>query len=85
MSTFEKLAIPFIEGDVRNTDFSPAAGFIDSYTFDPDRPSGEKELFLVYDDRIRNDSVTERAIHLDESRSLKRKYVKMVKGIPYYT
>lgn len=84
MSTFEKLMIPFIEGNVNNTDFSPAAGFIDSYTFDPDKPSGEKELFLVYDDRLRNNSVTERAVHLDKSRSLKRKYVKMVNGIPYY-
>ena len=84
MSIFEKLTIPFIEGEVNSLDFTPAAGFIDSYTSDPDRPSGENELFLVYNDRIRNDSVTQRAIHLDSSRSLKRKYVKLVKGVPYY-
>lgn len=84
MSTFEKLIIPFIDGNVNSMDFTAAAGFIDSYTFDPDRPSGDANLYLVYDDRIRNDYVTNRAIHLDSSRSLKYKYVKLVKGVPYY-
>lgn len=84
MSTFEKLTIPFIDGNINSMDFTAAAGFIDSYTFDPDRPSGDANLYLVYDDRIRNDYVTNRAIHLDSSRSLKYKYVKLVKGVPYY-
>jgi hypothetical protein len=84
MSKFEKLAIPFIQGNIKSSDFLPNTGFIDSYTFDPDKPSGEKELFLVYDDRVRNDYVTKRAYDLDSSRSLKRKYVKIVKGVPYY-
>ena len=84
MSTFEKLTIPFIDGEVNSMDFTAAAGFIDSYTFDPDRPSGDMVLYLVYDDRIRNDHVTSRAVHLDSSRSLKYKYVKLVKGVPYY-
>lgn len=84
MSKFEKLTIPFIQGKINSSDFLPVTGFIDSYTFDPDKPTGDKELFLVYDDRVRNDSVTLRASHLDGSRSLKRKYVKIVNGIPYY-
>ena len=84
MSTFERLTIPFIDGGVNSIDFTAAAGFIDSYTFDPDKPTGDMELYLVYDDRIRNDHVTNRAVHLDSSRSLKRKYVKLVKGVPYY-
>ena len=84
MSIFEKLTIPFIDGGVNSIDFTAAAGFIDSYTFDPDKPTGDMELYLVYDDRIRNDHVTNRAVHLDSSRSLKRKYVKLVKGVPYY-
>jgi hypothetical protein len=84
MSTFEKLTIPFIDGAVNSMDFTAAAGFIDSYTFDPDRPSGDMVLYLVYDDRVRNDYVTNRAVHLDSSRSLKYKYVKLVKGVPYY-
>jgi hypothetical protein len=84
MSTFEKLVIPFIEGDISTIDMSLASGFIDSYTSDPDRPSGDKEIFLVYDDRIRNEHVTKRAVSFDKSRSLKRKYVKVVNNIPYY-
>ena len=84
MSTFEKLTIPFIDGEVNSMDFTAAAGFIDSYTFDPDKPSGDANLYLVYDDRIRNNYVTNRAIHLDSSSSLKYKYVKLVKGVPYY-
>lgn len=84
MSTFEKLTIPFIDGKVSSIDFTAAAGFIDSYTFDPDRPSGDMLLYLVYDDRIRNEHVTNRAVHLDSSRSLKHKYVKLVKCVPYY-
>lgn len=84
MSTFEKLVIPFIDGDISTIDMSPASGFIDSYTSDPDKPSGDKEIFLVYDDRIRNDYVTKRAICFDKSKSLKRKYVKVVNNIPYY-
>ena len=39
-------------------DLTESSGFIDSYTSDPDRPSGEKEIFLVYDDRVRNEHVT---------------------------
>ena len=84
MSTFEKIVIPFIDGDITTMDFTAAAGFIDSYTSDPDRPNGEKEIYLVYDDRLRNDYVTSRAVRFDKSRSLKRKYVKTVHNKPYY-
>lgn len=84
MSTFEKLNIPFFEGDIQSIDFTAAAGFVDSYTSDPDRPSGDNDIFLVYDDRLRNDYVTNRAVRFDKSRSLKRKYVKVVNNIPYY-
>lgn len=84
MSRLEKMIIPLLESEATSIDFTPAAGFIDSYTSDPDNPSGEKELFLVYDDRVRNESVTQRAIHLDSSRALKRKYVKLINNIPYY-
>lgn len=84
MSRLEKLIIPLLDSNITSMDVTSAAGFIDSYTFDPDRPSGEKEIFLVYDDRVRNDTVTQRAIRLDSSKSLKRKYVKLVNNIPYY-
>lgn len=65
-------------------DLTSAAGFIDSYTYDPDKPSGEKVLFLVYDDRVRNDYVTQRAKRFDSSSTLKRKYIKLVNHVPYY-
>lgn len=84
MSTFEKIVIPFIDGEITSMDLTKSSGFIDSYTSDPDKPSGEKEIFLVFDDRIRNEHVTKRAVHLDKSRSLKRKYVKLVDHVPYY-
>lgn len=73
-----------MDGNITSIDMTAAAGFIDSYTSDPDKPSGENEIFLVYDDRIRNDYVTSRATRFDKSRSLKRKYVKLVDHIPYY-
>ena len=84
MSKLEKIIIPLSGIGLTNIDLTPAAGFIDSYTVDPDHPSGEKELFLVYDDRVRNDYVTKRAVHLDSSKYLKRKYVKLVDHVPYY-
>ena len=84
MSKLEKIIIPLSGIGLTNIDLTPAAGFIDSYTVDPDNPSGEKELFLVYDDRVRNDYVTKRAVHLDSSKYLKRKYIKLVDHIPYY-
>lgn len=55
MSTFEKTIIPMIDENIKLIDLTSAAGFIDSFTLDPDNPSGEKELFLVYDDSKRND------------------------------
>jgi hypothetical protein len=84
MSRLEKLIIPLLDGNITPMDLTAAAGFIDSYTYDPDRPSGEKVLFLVYDDRIRNDYVTDRARRFDSMSILKRKYVKIVDHIPYY-
>ena len=84
MSKLEKIIIPMVDGKIEPIDLTSAAGFIDSYTVDPDKPSGEKELFLVYDDRIRNDYVTKRAVRFDSSKALKRKYIKLVNHVPYY-
>ena len=84
MSKFEKILIPLIDNKIQTIDLTTASGFIDSYTSDPDHPNGDKELYLVYDDRIRNKYVTDRCMRFDSSRMLKRKYVKIVKNIPYY-
>lgn len=84
MSTFEKIIIPLVDDCIQPIDLTKAAGFIDSYTSDPDNPNGEKELYLAYDDTIRNNYVTDRCVRFDKSRMLKRKYVKIVNNIPYY-
>jgi len=84
MSTFEKIVIPFMDCSMTTIDFTAAAGFIDSYTSDPDKPDGENNIYLVYDDTIRNDYVTSRVNRFNKSKLLKRKYVKMVNNTPYY-
>lgn len=84
MSRFEKIIVPLIDDCIRSIDLTDAAGFIDSYTYDPDNPSGEKEFFLVYDDSKRNDFTRDRAIRFEMSRNIKKKYVKYVNGTPYF-
>lgn len=83
MSKFEKTIIPLIDEEIKTIDLTSAAGFIDSYTYDPDRPSGEKELYLAYDDSKRNDYTIDRARRFAMSKNLKRTYVKYVNNTPY--
>ena len=84
MTDFEKIIIPLVDDNIKSIDLTSVAGFIDSFTSDPDNPSGEKELFLVYNDRIRNNYTIDRARRFENSPYIKRKYVKYVNGIPYY-
>lgn len=84
MSKFEKAIIPLIDDCIRPIDLSSSAGFIDSFTIDPDNPSGNIELFLVYDDRKRGAEVTSRMQRFEKSRNVKRTYVKYVNNTPYY-
>lgn len=83
MSKFEKIIIPLVDDCFKMIDFTDVAGFIDSYTYDPDKPSGQCELFLVYDDSKRNDYVSDRAIRFESSKYLKRMYIKRVNNKPY--
>lgn len=83
MSVFEKTIIPLIDENIRTIDLTSAAGFVDSFTLDPDKPSGEKELFLVYDDSKRNDFTKDRAIRFSKSMRIKRTYIKYVNTKPY--
>lgn len=83
MSAFEKITIPLIDENIKTIDLTSAAGFIDSFTLDPDKPSGEKELFLVYDDSKRNDFTIDRARRFDKSMRIKRAYIKYVNNKPY--
>lgn len=84
MSKFEKIIIPLVDENIRSIDLTDAAGFVDSYTYDPDNPSGEKELFLVYDDSKRNSYTQDRAIRFEKSKHIRRRYIKYVNGVPYY-
>lgn len=84
MSTFEKTIIPLIDNNILSIDLTPAAGFIDSYTIDPDKPGDSGELFLVYDDTKRNDFVSDRMRRFEKSPYIKRTYVKYVNNVPYY-
>lgn len=84
MTKFEKTIIPLVSNDIRPADLTGNAGFIDSFISDPDRPSGEKELFLVYNDNYRSEYTQDRARRFAFSKDVKRTYIKYVNGIPYY-
>ena len=83
MTIFEKIIIPLVDECIMSIDLTDAAGFIDSYTEDPDKPSGEKELFLVYDDSKRNNFTEDRARRFAKSPMVKKTYIKYVNGVPY--
>lgn len=83
MSTFEKIIIPLLDINVKTIDFTSLTGFVDSFTLDPDRPSGEKEFFLVFDDSVRNEYVEDLKRRLDFSTKIKRSYIKYVNTKPY--
>lgn len=84
MTTFEKILIPLIEDNIKKIDLTSAAGFIDSYTADPDKGYCDDSVFLVYDDTVRNDFVADRARRLAVSFNVKRTYVKYVNGKPLF-
>lgn len=83
MSIFEKIIIPLLSNDFKTTDFTDSCGFIDCYTFDPDKPTASNEFFIAYDDKVRNEFSIERARRFDKSPLLKRTYIKYVNGDPY--
>lgn len=84
MSKFEKIIIPLIDKCILPIDLTKLAGFIGSYTYDPDKPSGDKEFFLMYDDSIRNKYTIDRARRFELSKMVKRKYIKYIDGKPCY-
>ena len=82
MSTFEKIIVPLMSDDFKTTDFTKECGFVDCYTYDPDKPTASNEFFIVYDDKIRNKRSIERARRFDKCPLLKRTYIKYVDGNP---
>lgn len=83
MSRFEKIIIPFVDNTIKPEDFTKDAGFIDVYTSDPDKPSGDKEIFIVYDDRVRTKQSIDRARRFWYGGCVKRRYIKYVDSVPY--
>ena len=68
--------------DFKTTDFTKECGFVDCYTYDPDKPTASNEFFIVYDDKIRSKLSIERARRFDKCPLLKRTYIKYVDGNP---
>jgi hypothetical protein len=83
MTDFEKIATSLLTPDITPMDFTEKAGFVDSYTEDPDRPSGFNELFLVFDDTVRTEESIDRARRYARSPYLKNTYVKYISGNAY--
>lgn len=84
MSDFEKTIIPLVEKNIWTIDLTSTAGFVDSYTSDPDRPSADAELFLMYKNDNKNEYTEARIRRLESASTLKRIYVKYISGKPYY-
>ena len=84
MSQFSKIIVPLIEPKFKPIDFTDKTGFIGCYTTDPDKPSSEKEFFVVFNNNIRNEYSEDLSIRLSRSLNIKRTYVKRVDNIPYY-
>ena len=84
MRIFEKIIIPLVVNNITTIDLTGAAGFVDSYTEDPDKPSADSELFLMYEMNTHNEFTESRAIRLSQHPYLKRDYVKYIEGIPYH-
>jgi len=83
MTFFEKIIISLIDDDIRSIDLTDVAGFVDAYTSDPDNPSGEKELFLMYDCSKMNDYTIDRARRFATFGTIKKTYVKYINNKPY--
>lgn len=82
MSLLEKIIIPLIDEDLSFGDISPQSGFIDSYTIDPDKPCGENAVYLTYDDSFRTDETKRCASRLEQIKTVKYRYVKMINNKP---
>ena len=82
MTNFEKILLPLVVNNISKEDICPESGFIDTYTVDVDRPSWQNEFFIVYNDFIRSEKSINRARKFENSRNLKRVYVKCINNKP---
>ena len=83
MSKLFKILIPLIGGFSKD-DFSENVGFIDAYTIDEDKPYYGKQLFLAYDNNVRNNKSIDLSRRFDLHPYITKSYCKICNGIPYY-
>lgn len=63
-------------------DIAPQSGFMNSYTIDPDKPCGDNVIYLTYDDSIRTEQTKKCASRLEELKTIKHRYIKMIDNKP---
>ena len=83
MSRFEQIILPLLSSSIKPDDFTDSTGFMETYTSDPDRPSGDDEFFILFDDSIRSEQSIDRARRYNTCRYLKHTYTKYISGNPY--
>ena len=84
MSIFEKIIIPLAVDHISRKDLTEKAGFIDSYTYDEDRPQNTGCLLLAFNDEIRSEESIDLSRRYSVSKFLCKTYIKRVNNIPYY-
>lgn len=82
MSKFAKVVMPLIENDIKLGDFTEESGFVDVYTYDPDRPGDYRSIYFVVNDDVRNALSIDRARRFSKSPNLKGIYSKRCNNIP---
>lgn len=83
MSNFDKIAVSLINIDTKPIDFTSFAGFKGCYIKDPDKPNGEHNFYIMYDEELRNEYSMDRARRFSASPYLKKMYIKFVNHKPY--
>lgn len=82
MTIFEKTILPLIL-NITPDDIKCNSGFIDTYTYDPDRPYDYRAFYIVIDDSIRSEESISLARKLHTETSFAGTYVKYISGNPY--
>lgn len=83
MSLQFKLIIPLLDEQITRKDISPAAGFIDAYSEDINRPYLDNHIFLLYASSVLTNESFETEKKLSSSKNLYGKY-KIYIGNTYF-
>lgn len=82
MTIFEKVILPLIDDNIKPDDLTDEAGFVDTYTKDPDHPGDYRVFYFCVDCNIRTQSSIKRAIRYNTSPWLSGMYTKRVNNRP---